>query len=130
VLATNLRTLRDHILEVEVIKKLLQVVPEKLNQAAVSIEMFMDLKVAKVEDVIGRLRVFEERTKPKQITDAMGRLMLCEEDWEARRKERREEGNSIGASGSGNRGKRQARGRGRGGRNGQNNGASKPPPGD
>lgn len=129
-LATNLRTLGDHILEAEVVKKLLQVVPEKLNQAAVSIEMFMDLKVAKVEDVIGRLRVFEERTKPKQITDAMGRLMLCEEDWEARRKERREEGNSIGASGSGNRGKRQARGRGRGGRNGQNNGASKPPPGD
>jgi len=52
-------------------------VPENLNQAAVSIEMFMDLNKAKVEDVIGRLRVFEERGKPKQITDAMMCLMLC-----------------------------------------------------
>ncbi|XP_066395748.1 uncharacterized protein [Miscanthus floridulus] len=77
-LATNLRTLGDEITDSEVVKKLLQVVSESLNQAAVSIEMFMDLNTAKVEDVIGRLRVFEERSKPKQVTDAMGRLMLCE----------------------------------------------------
>ena len=42
--------------------------------------MFLDLNNAMVEEVIGRLRVFKERTKPKQITDAMGRLMLYEED--------------------------------------------------
>jgi hypothetical protein len=42
--------------------------------------MFVDLNQATIEDVIGRLRVFEERAKPAQITDAMGRLMLCEED--------------------------------------------------
>jgi hypothetical protein len=89
-LATNLCTLGDNISDIEVVKKLLQVVPKSLNQAAVSIEMFVDLNKATIEDVIGRLRVFEERAKPAQITDAMGRLMLCEEDWEARRKERRE----------------------------------------
>jgi hypothetical protein len=113
-LATNLRTLGDHISDIEVVKKLLQVVPRSLNQAAVSIEMFVDLNKATVEDVIGRLRVFEERAKPAQITDAMGRLMLCEEDWEARRKERREQENSGGGTSSGNHGKRPDRGRGRG----------------
>ena len=42
--------------------------------------MFLDLNKVTIEEVVGRLRVFEERTKPKQVTDAMGRLMLCEED--------------------------------------------------
>ena len=43
---------------------MLQVVPEKLSQAVVSIEMFSDLNKISLEDVIGRLRVFEERAKP------------------------------------------------------------------
>ena len=76
-LATNLRSLDDNITDAEVVKKLLQVVPERLNQAAVSLEMFLDLNKVTIEEVVGRLRVFEERTKPKQVTDAMGRLMLC-----------------------------------------------------
>lgn len=85
-IATNLRTLGDHITDSEVVKKLLQVVPERLTQAAVAIEMFSDLNKTTIDEVIGRLRLFEERTKPKEVTNAMGRLMLCEEDWEARRK--------------------------------------------
>jgi hypothetical protein len=138
-LATNLRTLSDNISDIEVVKKLLQVVPKSLNQAAVSIEMFVNLNKATIEDVIGRLRVFEERAKPTQITDAMGCLMLCEEDWEARRKELREQENSGGGTSSCNRGKRQDRGRGRGStpRNGRdernttagNDAGWKPPPG-
>jgi len=89
-LATKLRSLGDNITDAEVVKKLLQVVPERLNQAAVSLEMFLDLNKVTIEEVVGRLRVFEECTKPKQVTDTMGRLMLCEEDWEAYRKARRE----------------------------------------
>jgi hypothetical protein len=111
------------------VKKLLQVVPRSLNQAAVSIKMFMNLNKTTIEDVIERLRIFEERDKPAQVTDAMGRLMLCEEDWEARRKSRREQESS--GSGSNSRGKRRGRGRGHGGegsssrdgRDGQNAGA-------
>ena len=80
-LTTNLRTLGDNITDAGVVKKLLQVVPERLTQAAVSLVMFLDLNKVTIEEVIGRLRVFEERAKPAQITDAMGRLMLCEEDW-------------------------------------------------
>ena len=101
--------------------------------------MFLDLNEVTIEEVVGRLRVFEERAKPKEITVAMGRLMLCEEDWEARRKARHEQKNSGGGSSSGNRGKRRGRGRGRVGagrddRDGQNTsagnaGGSKAPPG-
>ena len=79
-LATNLRPLGDNITDVEVVKKLLHVVPERLNQAAISLEMFLDLNKVTIEEVVGRLRVFEERAKPKEVTNAMGRLMLCEED--------------------------------------------------
>jgi hypothetical protein len=139
-LATNLRTLGDDITDAEVVKKLLQVVPDRLSQAAVSLEMFLDLNKVSIEEVIGRLRVFEERGKPKEVTDAMGRLMLCEEDWEARRKARREQESSGGSGGSNNRSKRGGRGRGRGGsgsssRDGQtaetgNAGGGRPPPGD
>lgn len=113
-LATNLRSLGSNISDAEVVKKLLQVVPEKLNQAAVSLKMFFDMNSVSVEEVIGRLRVFEERQKPKQITDTMGRLMLCEEDWEVRHKARREQESSCGSASSNSRGKRHGRGRGRG----------------
>jgi hypothetical protein len=114
-LATNLRVLGDEITDAEVVKKLLQVVPEHLSQAAVSLEMFLDLNKVSIEEVIGRLHVFEERGRPKDITDSMGRLMLCEEDWEARRKARQEQESSDGGSSSGSRGKGRGRGRGRGG---------------
>ena len=141
-LAVNLRILGDNISDVEVVKKLLQVVPDRLSQAAVSLEMFLDLNTASIEDVVGRLRVFEERGKPKEVTDGMGRLLLCEEDWEARRQARREQESSGGGGSLSSRGKDRGRGRGRGGagsssRDGQfgknagagNAGGSKPPRG-
>ncbi|XP_021321292.1 uncharacterized protein LOC110437238 [Sorghum bicolor] len=137
-LATNLRSLGDNITDAEVVKKLLQVVPERLTQAAVSLEMFLDLNKVTIDEVIGRLRVFEERAKPKEVTDALGRLMLYEEDWEARRKERPEQESSSGGGGSNSRGKRGGRGRGAANstsRDGQPGGSGnatggRPPPGD
>ncbi|XP_066374129.1 uncharacterized protein [Miscanthus floridulus] len=114
-LATNLRTLGDNISESEVVKKLLQVVPEKLSQAAVSIEMFCNLRTISIEDVIGRLRVFEDHGKQKSVTDAMGRLLLTEEDWEARRKACRDQDSSERSAASSSSGKKHdGRGRGRG----------------
>ena len=94
---------------------MLQVVPEKLTQAAVSIEMFSDLNAISIEDVIGRLRVFEDRAKPTTVTDAMGRLLLTEEDWEARRMARRDQDSAgRGAASSSGDKKRGGRGQGRG----------------
>ena len=89
-LANNLRSLGDNITDAEVVKKLLQVVPDRLNQAVVSLEMFLDLNNVMVEKVTRRLRIFEEHTKPKHITDAMGPLMLYKEDWEVSLKGHRE----------------------------------------
>lgn len=63
--------------------KLLELLPEKRNQAAVSIEMFFDLNTIAVEEVIGWLHVFKQHSKAKQIMGSMGCLMPCEEDWEA-----------------------------------------------
>ena len=104
--------------------------------------MFLDLNKVTIEEVVGWLRMFEERAKPEEVMDAMGRLMLCEEDWEARRKARREQENSSGSGGPSRRGKCRGHGRGRGGagsstrdgRDGQNAGAGnagggRPPPG-
>lgn len=84
-LAENLRSLGDGITDAEAVKKLLQVVPEKLTQA-VALEMLLDLNNTPIEEVVGRLRVFEQRTQPeaKQVTDSLGRLMLCEERRAAR----------------------------------------------
>jgi transposase InsO family protein len=139
-LAENLRTYGDYITNSEVVKKMLQVVPRNLTQAAVSIEMFMDLNKASIVDVVERLRIFEERDKAPQVTDAMGRLMLCEEDWEARHKARHEQEGSGSGGSSSNRAKRGGRRRGRGGsssssRDSQgdessNSGGGRPPLGD
>ena len=49
-LATNLRSLGDNITDAEVVKKLLQVVPNRLNQAAVSLEMFLNLNQVSIEE--------------------------------------------------------------------------------
>ncbi|XP_066392692.1 uncharacterized protein [Miscanthus floridulus] len=113
-LADNLRTLGDGITDAKLVKKLLQVMPEKLNQAAVALEMLLDLNNIPVEEVVGRLRVFEQRTQPEatQVTDSLSRLMLCEEDLEARRKARNEQEHGGSSSGSGGRGKRHGRGQG------------------
>lgn len=58
-------------------EKLLRVMlPEKLSQAAIALEMLLDLNTTPVEEVIGRLRVFEQRIQPevKQITESLGCL--------------------------------------------------------
>jgi len=47
------------------VEKLLRVMlPEKLSQAAIALEMLLDLNTTPVEEVIGRLRVFEQRIQP------------------------------------------------------------------
>jgi hypothetical protein len=49
--ANNLRTLGDEVTEAEVVKKLLQVVPDSLEQAAVATEILLDLNTTSVEEV-------------------------------------------------------------------------------
>ena len=52
--------------------------------------MFCDLKELTVEELVGKLRVAEDRMEEKvdQIVDKAGRLLLAEEDRLARNKHR------------------------------------------
>ena len=60
-LAAELRELVEVMEDERVVKKMLRVVPSRLNQIACSIEMFADLKTMSLEELVGRLLVAEER---------------------------------------------------------------------
>ena len=113
-LANNLRILGDNITEAEVVRKMLQVVPEDLSQVVISIETLLDLNTISVEEVTGRLRAVEQRRKPPPVVDSQGRLLLTQEEWMAKLKISGgpgEKGSSSG--GAGNKRGGGSRGRGR-----------------
>ncbi|KAJ1271592.1 hypothetical protein BS78_06G139100 [Paspalum vaginatum] len=94
-LANNLRLLGNNITDKEVVKKMMQIVPDYLEQVAISIETLLDLNTISIKEVTRRLRAVEQRRKPPPVYDNQGRLMLCEEDWAAKLKLRdAETGNS------------------------------------
>lgn len=111
--------LGDPIIDKDVVKKMLEVVPKYLEQVAISIETLLDLATVSIEEVTGRLRAVEQRKKPasSEAKDSSGRLLLTEEDWLARYKAREQEkkGGSSGGNGGGGRNRRRGRGKGRGG---------------
>lgn len=82
-LIANLRSLGETVDDPRVVKKFLRVAPSRFNQIVVSIEMFCDVKTLLVEDLVGRLRVADDRLvdKVERITDKAGCLLLAEEDW-------------------------------------------------
>ena len=71
-------------------KKFLHVVPARYNQVAVTIEMFCNLKTLMIEELVGQLRVAEDRFEPstKQVTEKTVKLLLTKEEWMARNKSR------------------------------------------
>lgn len=97
-LASSLRTLGDNISEGEVVKKLLQVVPDRYMQVAISIETLLDVSSLSLEEVSGRIRAVEQRyTRATGVREKGGRLYLTEEAWNARQRKREQEGSfSIG----------------------------------
>ena len=114
-LAADLRLLGDDLPEVDVVRKMLQLVPEHLAQVAISIETLLDVNLMSVEEVTGRLRAVEQRRKAAPVTDSQGRLLLCEEEWRAKLNLRDSDSksSSSGSSGAGGK-KRGGRGRGSG----------------
>jgi hypothetical protein len=107
-LANNLRILGDNITEAEVVRKMLQVVPEDLSQVAISIETLLDLNTISVEEVTGRLRAVEQRRKPPPVVDSQGRLLLTQEEWMAKLKIGGGSGEKGSSSGGGSRGRGRA----------------------
>lgn len=113
-IANNLRILGDNIADVDVVRKMLQVVPDHLSQVAISIETLLDLNTISIEEVTGRLRAVEQRRKPPPVVDNQGRLLLCEEEWMAKLKLREAEGKGGASGSSGSQRKRSGRPRPRG----------------
>ena len=87
-LSADLRTLGESLDETKVVKKMLRVLPNKYAQIAISIETMLDLKKLSLEDLVGRLRMAEDRMEIESITDKAGKLMLTEEEWTARNRHR------------------------------------------
>jgi len=87
-LAADLRTSGESMEEIKVVKKMLRVLPERYMQIAVSIETLLDLKTLTMEDLLGRLKMAEDRMGVETVTDKTGKLLLTEEDWAARNRHR------------------------------------------
>ena len=105
-LAADLRLLGDNLPDVDVVRKMLQLVPEHLAQVAISIETQLDVNLMSVEEVTGRLRAVEQRHKAAPVTDSQGRLLLCEEEWRAKLNLRDSDGKSSSSGSSGAGGKK------------------------
>ncbi|EEE63110.1 hypothetical protein OsJ_17918 [Oryza sativa Japonica Group] len=73
-----------------VVKKVLRVVPKRLKQVAVAIEMLADMDVMSVEELVGRLQVAEDADAEDHVEAHSEQLLLTEEQWEARRRQRRD----------------------------------------
>mgnify|MGYP003703346709 CR=1 FL=1 len=59
-LTASLRDLGEEMEDSRMVKKVLRVVPKRLKQVAVAIEMLADMDVMSVEELVGRLQVAED----------------------------------------------------------------------
>ncbi|WVZ80043.1 LOW QUALITY PROTEIN: hypothetical protein U9M48_027558 [Paspalum notatum var. saurae] len=110
-LANQIRTLGATVPDAEVVKKMLQSVPEHLEQIACSIETLLDVDNLSIEEVTGRLRAIEQRKHKKKATasrssqapiyDSQGCLLMAAEDWLAKLKLRTGDDDAVSGSGSG-----------------------------
>ena len=77
--------------EERAVEKLFWCVPERYRQNARSIESLLDLSTMTIEEAIGRLKVgdSDEPQPPSGGISIGGKLHLTQEQWEARRGDRR-----------------------------------------
>uniref|UniRef100_A0ACD5Y2N3 Uncharacterized protein n=1 Tax=Avena sativa TaxID=4498 RepID=A0ACD5Y2N3_AVESA len=102
--------------DAEMVKKLLDTVPDDLYTAVAGIEQFCDVETVCFDEVLGRLKAFQERSARRKV--ALGgerredQLLLTAAQWEARRRARGggyddDDGSSTasGAAGKGRKGR-------------------------
>jgi len=82
------------------VKKMFDTVPERYINVIAGIEQFYDLKKIAFAEAVGRLKAFEERTRPgaRGVKSDTGQVLLTQAEWEARQKKARGEGSSKGRS--------------------------------
>lgn len=102
-LANSINVIGGSVSKAEIVKKMLQVVPEHQEQVVISIETLLDVDAMTVEEVIGQLRNIEKCKKSASTVDKQGRLLLTQEEWLARFKNF----GDIGGSSCGNGGTKQ-----------------------
>jgi hypothetical protein len=85
----------------EVFKKILHLVPDHLEQVAISIETLLDLNNMSIEIATRHLRAVKERKKKASSGTKERRLLLTEEDWMAWLKVWEGEGSGGGRDGMG-----------------------------
>jgi hypothetical protein len=87
-LAGDLRTSEESIEDTRVVKKMLRVLPQRYAQIAIAIETLLDLKTLTIEELVGRLKLVEDRFGIESVTDKAGKLLLTEEEWVSRNRHR------------------------------------------
>lgn len=75
-LASKSASLGETIDESKLVKKLLKVVPKRFIHLVASLEQVLDLKSVGFEDVVGRLKAFEERIREDDDGDGQPKVML------------------------------------------------------
>jgi hypothetical protein len=83
-LASELRALGEKVDEVQLIKKMLRIVPKQYQQIAMSIVTLLDLNTLSLEGLVGRLCAAEVGSDEEEEAQGMARLLLTEEQWEVR----------------------------------------------
>ncbi|WVZ83650.1 hypothetical protein U9M48_030778 [Paspalum notatum var. saurae] len=115
-LANNLRLLGDNIEDKELVKKMLQVIPDRLTQVAISIETLLDVGDLLLEEVTGRFCAADERLQAHALAVEMGsRLLLLSKEEDLIKRLRRRDGQRCGAGAGGNNGSGVGGGRASGG---------------
>ncbi|XP_047335709.1 uncharacterized protein LOC124939263 [Impatiens glandulifera] len=110
--------------DIAIVKKLFDTVPERFISVVAGIEQFYNLETLTFEEVVGRLKVFEERMRKKNTNFGgnEGQVLLTQEEWKARFKKDEEDSlnqwkkDSTDSGTRGQGGRTRGRGQGRGGR--------------
>ena len=78
--------------EAEMVKKLLDTVPDRLYAAVAGIEQFCDVETMAFEEPLGRLKAFEERSRRRGqacgVQSDGSQLLLTEEQWRERKQKK------------------------------------------
>jgi hypothetical protein len=116
-MAARYASLGSTLSDADMVKKLLDTVPDRLYNAVAGIEQFCDPEKMAFEEALGRLKAFEERSRHRAQAQAGGErgdgeLLLTAAQWEARRRQRGggydhddEGGNSVASGARGRRGR-------------------------